>query len=460
MAGRACLLIFCVAIFAQTFNSQPQAQTRGTQSQSRLLEDFQRALMHEPEWLSAIATRDAGMEAFPQARAALLPQLGFNAQRSQNNTDSSTQTSVGPLNRNFDNYPASSASIQARQALFRPKSWASLAQSKSQIRYAAYNLEAARQDLALKLFSIHAELFVAQQTIDSVSEQLKIQGKLSESANRQFQGGDISRVDFELSRAKELQLKAQLTQARVENENLILARRELTGIPGPFEALQFSSDSVFKLPMGEDSSVDQWLNIALRENPSILAQIAAIEAAKEEVRKANFDHYPTADLYASRSASKSAMDNTIGTEFRTTQIGVQLSVPIYAGGAVDSLVRQAQAGLRRAEQQLASMKAKIRLQVERDFRSLETSGEEVKAQRESQKALETALTAALKGRQAGVSVLADELSLSLQIAGIKRNVSRSNANALVAWARLMAVSNRLQEDHFRELERLVVPSQY
>ncbi|NDF51739.1 MAG: hypothetical protein EB116_16960, partial [Betaproteobacteria bacterium] len=245
-----------------------------------------------------------------------------------------------------------------------------------------------------------------------------------------------------------------------ENENLILARRELTGIPGPFEALQFSSDSVFKLLMGEDSSVDQWLNIALRENPSILAQIAAIEAAKEEVRKANFDHYPTADLYASRSASKSAMDNTIGTEFRTTQIGVQLSVPIYAGGAVDSLVRQAQAGLRRAEQQLASMKAKIRLQVERDFRSLETSREEVKAQRESQKALETALTAALKGRQAGVSVLADELSLSLQIAGIKRNVSRSNANALVAWARLMAVSNRLQEDHFRELERLVVPSQY
>jgi TolC family type I secretion outer membrane protein len=422
------------------------------------LEDFQHALMHEPEWLSAVATRDAGLEAYPQARAALLPQLGFNAQRSQNNTDSSTQTSVGPLNRNFDHYPASSASLQARQALFRPKSWAALAQSKSQIRYAAYSLEAARQDLALKLFGIHAELFAAKQTIDSVSEQLKIQERLSESANRQFQAGDLTRVDFELSRAKERQLKAQLIQARLEHENLILARRELTGILGPFEALQFSSDSVFKLPMGAESSVEHWLTIALRENPSILAQIAAIEASKEEVRKANFDHYPTADLYASRSASKSAMDNTIGTEYRTTQVGVQLSVPIYAGGAVDSLVRQAQAGLRRTEQQLASMKAKIRLQVERDFRTLETSREEVIAQRESQKALEIALTSAVQGRQAGVSVLADELSLNLQIAGIRRNVARSNANALMAWTRLMAVSNRLSEDHFKELERLLVPS--
>ena len=149
------------------------------------------------------------------------------------------------------------------------------------------------------------------------------------------------------------------------------------------------------------------------------------------------------------------MDNTIGTEFRTTQIGVQLSIPIYAGGAVDSQIRQAQAGLRRAEQQLQAMKAKIRLQIDRDFRSLDAARDEVFAQNESLKALKIALDAATKGRQAGISVFADELSLLSQIALVHRNLARSNANAIVAWGRLMAVINRLEADQLADVERLI-----
>lgn len=449
----------CLVIWGQVYTIHASAQTTGHLTNLRLAEEFQQALRHEPEWLIAIATRDAGIEAYPQARAALLPQVGFNAQRSQNNTDSSTQTSLGPLNRSFDNYPASSASIQARQALIRPKAWAALAQSKAQIRFADQTLEAAKQDLALRLISIHAELFASKQSIDTLSGQLLVQQNLSTSAKRQFEGGDIGRVDLELSRAKEHQLQTQLTQMRLEYDNLLLARKELTGIQGHFEALRFSQDLVFKLPMGANATVDRWVDIAFRENPTLLAQAAAVEASKEEVRKAGFDHYPTADLYASRSASKSAMDNTIGTEYRTTQIGVQLSIPIYSGGAIDSLIRQAQAGLRRSQQQLEATKAKIRLQIERDFRTLELSREEVWAQIENLKALEIAMNAAVKGRQAGVSVLADELNLRLQLASVQRNIARSNANALIAWGRLMALSNRLNEDQLAEVERLVSGSQ-
>jgi outer membrane protein TolC len=112
--------------------------------------------------------------------------------------------------------------------------------------------------------------------------------------------------------------------------------------------------------------------------------------------------------------------------------------------------------LRRTEQQLESIKAKIRLQIERDFRTLAVSREEVLAQQQSLKALNIALTAAIKGRQAGVSVLADELMINMQIAGVRRNIARSNANALIAYARLMAVTNRLQQEQLVEVERLVI----
>ena len=458
MARHLCKLAIGITVWVALCTGLVLAQAPGPQIRARLAADFTQALSHDPEWLSAIATRDAGLEAYPQARAALLPQVGFNAQRSQNNTDSSTQTSIGPLNRTFENYPAASASLQAKQALVRPKAWATLSQSKAQIRFAEQTLEAAKQDLALRLLSIHAELFASKQSIDVLSEQLLIQRHLSNSAMQQFQGGDLSRVDSELSRAKEHQLRAQLSQTQLEYDNLLSARKELTGIQSPFEALRFAQDSVFKLPLGTNTTSSRWIALALSENPSVLAQIAAIKASQEEVRKAEFDHYPTADLYASRSASKSAMDNTIGTEYRTTQIGVQLSIPIFAGGAVDSSIRQAQAGLRRSEQQLEATKSKIRLQVERDFRTLEVSREEVLAQTETNKALEIALSAAMKGRQAGVSVVADELNLRLQIANARRNIARSNANALIAWARLMALTNRLNEDSLSDLDRLVSKS--
>lgn len=453
-AGILRTLAFCTAL-GFSFPATPSLAQAIATFTGRLSEDFQRALLVEPEWLAAIATRDASVESYPQARAALLPQVGFNAQRSQNNTDSSTQTSLGPLNRSFDNYPAASASIQARQALLRPKSWAALSQSKAQVRYAEFALESAKQELALRLVSIHAELFAAKRTIDTISEQISIQEKLSESARRQFEAGDTNRVDLELSLSREHQLRAQLSQARLELENLLVSRKELTGVTGSFEVVQFSNDSVFRLPIPADASIEQWIMLAMRDNPSLLAQAAAIEASKEEVRKAGFDHYPTADLYASRSASKSAMDNTIGTEYRTTQVGVQLSIPIYAGGAVDSQVRQAQAGLRRAEQQLQAMMAKIRLQIDRDFRTIQASRDDVAAQKESLKALNIAFSAATKGRQAGISVLADELNLRSQIASVNRNIGRSNANAIVAWGRLMAVSNRLQQDQLEDVERRI-----
>ena len=438
--------------------SEAQTPLKTPPARAIMADDLQRALLVEAEWLAAVATRDGSLEAYPQARAALLPQVGVNAQRSQNNTDSSTQTAVGPLNRTFDNYPASSASIQARQALFRPKSWANLAQSRAQIRYAEHVLDAARQDLSLKLLSVHAELFSAKLATDTLVAQVNIQRQLSEALRRQFAGGDSTRVDLEVSRSREYQLNAQVAQARLELENLSLARQSFTGGSKIIEPIPFRRDAVFKLPMPILASLEAWIATALKENPSVLAQVAAIEAAIEEVRKAGYDHYPTADLYASRSASKSAMDNTIGTEFRTTQVGVQLSIPIYAGGAVDSQIRQAQAGVRRAEQQLEATKQKLRLQIDRDFRTLEAAREEVNAQIESLKALELALSAAVKGRTAGISILSDELNIKSQIEATRRNIARSTANALIAWGRLMAATNKLQQDQLVEVERQTAQS--
>jgi len=68
----------------------------------RLSLEFSQASLHDPEYQSAIAQRDGGVESLEQAKAALLPQISSNLQRSQNNTDSRSQTLLGPVDRSFD----------------------------------------------------------------------------------------------------------------------------------------------------------------------------------------------------------------------------------------------------------------------------------------------------------------------------------------------------------------------
>jgi outer membrane protein TolC len=189
-------------------------------------------------------------------------------------------------------------------------------------------------------------------------------------------------------------------------------------------------------------------------NKAILAQKAAVEVAVREVQKAKFDHYPTADLYTTRSISKNAMDNTIGTEYRTTQIGIQLSFPIYSGGAVESQVRKASAALQANEQELLAIKARLRIQVTKDYYTLETSREEVEALLETLRALTVALDSTMKGVSAGISVYSDVLSLQNQMASIKRSIARSTSNAINAWARLMVSIDRLSRDEMALLDNL------
>jgi outer membrane protein TolC len=447
------LVQLALLVFMTVLAVQPAQASASVQSES-LLSDWELAIAFEPEWLAAIASRDAAVEAYPLARAQLLPQVGLSAQRSRNDTESSTQTILGPQSRNFNNYPSINANIQVRQALVRPKSWASLAQSAAQVDYAEKTLESSKLDLALRLIGVYTEWSAAVTARETVVDQIRIQKQLTDASIRQYDGGDATRVDVLINNSKTLQLQAQLAQIDAEIRNIELMRREITGSDSSKALIRFSSQSVFQLFKANRLSLNQLLQIAMDRNRAILAQKAAVEVAVREVQKAKFDHYPTADLYATRSISKNAMDNTIGTEYRTSQIGIQLSFPMYSGGAVESQSRKASAALRANEQELLAIKARIRMQVTKDYHTLETSRKEVEALLETLRALTVALDSATKGVSAGISVYSDVLSLQNQIASINRSIAKSTSDAINAWARLMVSTDRLSRDEIASLDTL------
>ncbi len=425
--------------------------TQGLSVQAQTLRlDYRKALERDPEYQSAIAQRDAGLEPLEQARAALMPQVSANAQRSINDTDSRSQSTIGPLDRSFTNYPAYSASLQIRQALYRPKVWAALAQGKAQAAYAQLSLLGAEQDLALRLLGIHAELAAAAVGVTSASQNLAIQQRMSEQTQRQFEAGDSTRADTEVLLARKAQSQSQLAEAQLTLENAKVALAQITGDTS--QALSLRDITASRLPMVH-ASFARWLEAALEQSPVIRAQRAAIQIAQEELRKAKFEQMPTADLYAARSQSKSAMDNTIGTEFRSSQLGVQISVPIYTGGSIPSLVRQAEANLRKAQSDLRASESRLTVQLDKDWRSFEAARTEAQAQQRQLQALSVVLESAQRGIKAGIFTRMDEDQAQLQVNGARRDLARANARALISWARLMAGLGALSDASLEAADR-------
>src|SRR5690606_30043268 len=108
-------------------------------------------------------------------------------------------------------------------------------------------------------------------------------------------------------------------------------------------------DMPLKTP--EPANEEQWVNMALEQNLQIISARLATDIAKQDVRVARSGHLPSIDLVLSRGdqdysgdqvgrndagISRAPADQTQVTD----SIGIQVTLPIYSGGATSSRVRQ------------------------------------------------------------------------------------------------------------------------
>ncbi len=409
-----------------------------------LLDDFRAALAYEPNWQAAIATRDAGVEARAQGLAGLLPQVSFSAQRGRAETDRELASGTGPT-QSFDRYDTYNYSLQVRQPLFRMRNWATYAQGKAQEAYAEANLTAARQDLALRVVAAYAEWAASRAEVEAAEARVATEQFVLHAAERTLRGGDTTRVDVETAKGRLAQAQARRTEAQGQLQAAMLGWRQTTGREGPRPTQPtVAADGVARLRL-DPSTLADWQAMAVATSGQIRALEHGVDAAREEARKVRADHYPTVDLYASRTRSQSDTDVTINQRYDTTRFGLQLNLPIYAGGAVDSSVRQALANLRRAESELDAAKLKIKLQVERDWHMLDAARASADAALRVIDAAKLAAYAARLGTLAGSATRVDEAIALGQEADARRDLEQSNARALVMWARLMSATDRLDE---------------
>jgi outer membrane protein len=382
-----------------------------------LTEIYHRALRSDPQLREAEANRSAALEAKPQALGALLPQLtGSGGYLHDNANNESPYVPGSPPYTTETKSNSTTWAVQLRQTVFRWDQFATLRQADARAAQAEVDFRAAQQAVIVRTASAYFNVLAARDTLDAAQASSEAIGRQLEQAEKRFEVGLIAITDVEEARAASDQARATVIGSK---RTLATARdqlRELTG--DSFDELARPGDDM-PLVSPDPASEDQWVKAALDQNLTLSSARIGADIARESVSIARGSHLPTLDIVARRSGSQTSGDTSVTTPAlgtfnsdssnRDKQIGLQLTVPIYSGGATNSRVRET-VYLHRAARERLERVARATERGTRDaYLGVISEISRVSALKQSVESSRTALTATEAGYDVGTRTAVDVL---------------------------------------------------
>ena len=428
-----------------------------------LLSVYERALQNDPLIREADANRLASRESKPQALAALLPQLNASGSYSDVDQDFS-RTQLTPSDPNNpdsplrprdinteSDYKARQYDITLRQTLFRWDQWAALRRADSEVAQAEADYQAAQQDLILRTSQRYFDVLAAQDTVDAAQATLEAFSRQLEQADKRFEVGLIAITDVQEARAAHDQAAAAVIQAKRALATAQELLRELTG--EPFDSLAGPIDD---LPLESPSPADeeQWVTSALDQNLRVISARLATDIAKQDVSVARAGHLPAFDIVLSRDdqdfdgdqvsrAGDASTPAPADQTQKTDSIGIQVTVPIYSGGATSSRVRQRVYLHRAARERLERANRETERAARDAYLGVTSEMSRVRASKQALESSRTALQATEAGFEVGTRTTVDVLQSRRQLFDAQTTYSRSRYDYILNVLNLQLATGTL-----------------
>jgi outer membrane protein len=430
-----------------------------------LLSVYERALQNDPLIREADANRLASRESKPQAVAALLPQfdasgsytkdeqeIGQTTLINSDPTDENSPLVPATISRNADGHMRQ-YDLTLRQTLFRWDQWAALKRADAQVAQAEADYQAAQQDLILRTSQRYFDVLAAQDTVDAAQATLEAFSRQLEQADKRFEVGLIAITDVQEARAAHDQAAASVIQAKRALATAQELLRELTGesfdtLAGPIDDLPLESPA----PADEE----QWVTHALDQNLRVVSARLATDIAKQDVSVARAGHLPSIDIVASRqdqdfdgtqvgrnvvgeTTPRSPADQTQ----KDDSIGVQVTVPIYSGGATSSRVRQRVYLHRAARERLERTNRETERAARDAYLGVLSEMSRVRASKQALESSRTALQATEAGFEVGTRTTVDVLQSRRQLFDAQTTYSRSRYDYILNVLQLQLATGTL-----------------
>lgn len=410
-----------------------------------LTDIYNQAKENDPTLLQSAATRDQAFEAIESSRATLLPQIALTAGYDVNR---------GERNSIDNDSNGWNAGIGFTQELFDRSSWITLDTAEMSARQADAAYAATQQALILRVSQAYFDVLSAQDNLVFVQAEKAAVARQLEQTKQRFEVGLSAITDVHDAQAQYDSVLADEVLAQNSLVNSYEGLREITGQEhANLDVLDTKRFSATKTAIG----INQLIEEAQQKNLSLLSSRIAQDIAKENISNASSGHLPTLNLKGGYTLSDLNADMG-DTDTDNLNLGLQLEVPLYTGGAVTSATKQAEFGYVAASQQLEGTYRSVVKDVRAFNNDISASIGALRAYEQTVISAESALEATEAGFDVGTRTIVDVLDSTRRLYDANKSLSNARYNYILSVLKLRQAVGTLNEQDIIDVNAGLQPA--
>ena len=415
----------------------------GNVSSESLLDIYNEALVNDPTFKAAEYSYLADKELKVQGRAALLPSLTLSGSTNWNEYYQNKE-----LQQQYNSF---STSARVSQPLFRLDTWFQYRQSKSLTDAAEADFAFEQQNLLVRTAELYFGVLRAIDNLNAAISEEKAIKKQLDQAKQRFEVGlsaitgvQEAQLAYDLSKASRIRTEGSLYSAR-ESLNALIGREI-------FSLNELGDGLLIELPT--PNSKEKWVELALKNNYQLKAAYLRKKAAKSSARSVASNHLPKIDIVGSQSESETNQFNYEGFNIDGQGIpvpsvtgrrnySIQLSMPLFQGGAVNSRRKQAYSQYERANENTLFTERRIIQEVRSQFSNVLTLVANVNAQKQAVVSATSALEATQVGYKVGTRNVVDLLQAEKNLYSAEKNLANAKYDYILSNLKLSLASGTI-----------------
>ncbi|APR65571.1 hypothetical protein CN03_00750 [Thalassolituus oleivorans] len=412
---------------------------------------YEQAASNDPEVASARASREADDYNVMIARGALLPQAQLNYNISKINSEAqSIDFTTGQLVDANKNYTLNELELAASMSLFNLNSWYSYRAAITGNRGSELQLQLAEQQLLLRTAEAYFDVLRSQDNLSTAKAEEKAVKRSLEQTKQRYDVGLIAitevyeaQAGYDLSYVNLLGQEAALEISYEAVENLTGERYE--------SVAPLKEKIVMELP--EPSDPNEWVASGLSKYPSILLAESGRDTVRLQRNAARSNHLPTVKLVASYSEADQASFGTSEdpTDSTTKVVGVQLSVPLLAGGSLYAQSKQAALNYAAADYDLEKQRRDVKQNIRSLYHKVRTDVLNIKARKQAIKSAKSALDATETGYKVGTRNIVEVLNAQRNLYQAQRDYANARYDYIINLLNLKFFAGTLNEQDIQML---------
>mgnify|MGYP001160550466 CR=1 FL=1 len=426
-----------------------------------LLQTWQLATEHDPEYRARMAQANVGATRDAQARSLWLPTLGASATAGRGGHKSSSQganfKSPGmgsedrvEFNNSITGGDLRTYEIALKQPIFSRERLAQSRQLRMGSELARLEWQHTQQQLMLRAAERYFDVLISRQATQLLEQQHKQAAYAEQETRTRFELGDRPVTDIHEATAQARNLQAMLLNAQMQQQLAEAAYADLTGQPpGPLLRLPLTT----QMTAPELGSLAQWLSDVTQLNPAVQMQDMGADIALESIAQYASWKSPTLDLVGRLAHEKLDGSGRYGSALNKVDdwmLGIQINVPIFTGGYRSAKRKEA---LYTHEQRVAeaeAMRQQVRQQARTAWHAVQVSSQQVDALQQALEASRLRVESTRLGVELGDKTTLEKLDAESQHTRVQIDLLNAKVALIMHQLQLAALVGSLDRQHLQQ----------